>query len=532
MTRGLTVSIARATLRASLAAGVIASGLVGVGATPAVAGRGFSPRWTSSTVAVRGLRGLANAGPALRNDAAVTMSSTNQNICWSQTRNDIAGDASTLDMVSTMLQYDCKSKLLTVSVNTRDSFATPQVHDFLSAFDTDSNAGTGCGGSDLYVDAAWIPSRNQMLAATFTVDSCTAEPLLQTSLTAKRSNTKNLAVSFDPAPYFPHLNDFAWGVLIAPDTDNFDVAGSGALFLASIPNFPPSGSTAFTTHTTSQIGGSFSAIIPGDFGGDSKTDLLLYRAGAGADALWTNNGSGGFTSSPVTINGVYNAIIPGDFNHDGHTDLLFYLAGSKQDFIWSGNGAGGFTSRPFTINGSYRIIPGDFNGDGYTDLLFYARGTAQDYIWTFHNGGYASAPFTINGTYQITPADVTGDGRTDLLFYAPGAPHDYIWPAHAASPGHVAFGSDAYPINNVYTHIYAGDFNGDGHDDLFLWSRGWGPDALLRGQTAAPFLAAGSQTVINEFYDTIIPGDFGGDAKSDLLLVAFGSGTEQLWEGK
>jgi hypothetical protein len=498
-------------------------------AAPSAAATPAAPRWASGAAQVARAHALADRSGA-RPLAAATPLSTNSNICWTQTHNDTAGDASTLDIIQAELEYDCASKNLTVVVTTRDAFATPQVHDFFGAFDIDADASTGCGGSDLYADAAWVPDRNQMLAAVFTVTSCSATPDLKEFLAPKRYSAHSIALTFDPSAYFPHLNQFSWGVLTAPDPDNFDVVGNGSLMPASIPNFPPSGSTAFSMHTPSQIGGAFTDIIPGKFSGGAATDLILYRAGSGADALWTNLGNGTFSSTPLSINGTYTQIVPGDFNHDGHTDLLFYLAGPKQDFIWFGNGSGGFTSHPFTINGSYHVVPGDYNADGYTDLLFYAPGTAHDYIWTFHNGGFTSAPFTINGSYQITPGDFNGDGRTDLLFYAPGTAPDYIWDAHAVGSG-VEFGSHAYPINDVYTHLYAGNFGGGSFDDVFLWSRGWGPDSLLRGQSGAPFLTKGSQIVINEFYDKIVVGDFNGDGKADLFLISYGTGADQLWEG-
>ena len=463
--------------------------------------------------------------------AAPAHAATNTNICWSQSEGDPAGDATGIDLGSATLEYDCSSKLLTLSARAIAPFATPTVHDFFGAFDTDSNPNTGCGGSDLYADAAWVPARNEMLAALVTETSCSGQPTFKQWLVPKRSDGYHLSLSFNPAHYIPHLSSFNWGAYIAVDPDNYDLVGSGNLFHASIPTFPPSGSSAFSVHSPSQVGGSFNAIIPGRFSGNAATDLLLYRAGRGADALWVNDGSGHFTGHPLTINGDYNRIVPGDFNHDGHTDLLFYLAGRGQDFIWYGNGNGGFTSHPFTINGAYVIVPGDYNGDGYTDLLFYGPGRAPDYIWTFHAGGYTSHSFTINGLYSITPADFNGDGRTDLLFYAAGRSADYVWNAHAVGAG-VQFGSHPYPINGAYTGVYAGDFDGDHHDDLFFWSRGWGRDSMLRGTSTPPYLKAGSQIVINEPYNTIVPGDFNNDGKADLFLVRFGSGADQLWEGK
>ena len=452
---------------------------------------------------------------------------TNENVCWSQNLHDALGDATSLDIDTATLEYDCSSKLLTVGVTTVDAFATPDVQDFFAAFDTDGNPSTGCGGADLYADAAWVPARDEMLAALYTVTSCSSQEVIVENLVPKRSDADNLYLTFDPATVIPNLGNFAWSVFIAPDPDNFDVVGDGSLLPASIPNFPPSGSTAFSIKSVDQIDGTFTDVVPGDFNGDGKTDLLLYRAGTGADAIWTSEGNGHFVSTPVTINGAYDEVIPGDFDHDGKTDLLFYKRGATTDYMWTDIGTGHPVSHAFTIRGDYDIVPGDFNGDGYTDLLFYAPGPAHDYIWTFHAGGYSSSAVTINGSYKITAADVNGDHRSDLLFYTPGTAPDYIWITRSGG----GFTSYAYPVNRDYTSVIPGDFGGDGHDDLFFWARGWAPDALFRGTSSPPYLTAGSQIVVNEFYNVIVPGDFNGDGKTDLMMIMYGTGVDELWEG-
>ena len=158
-----------ALLGAGLAAGstaAVAGATTSGSATPgATIGAMNRPGWATAPLSVPTSSGPSRGGHAL----AASPNVSNPNICWSQTEGDPAGDATSLDLVSGTLEYDCSSKLLTISARTAARFATPSVHDFFAAFDTDDNASTGCGGSDLYADAAWVPARNEMEAAIFTV---------------------------------------------------------------------------------------------------------------------------------------------------------------------------------------------------------------------------------------------------------------------------------------------------------------------------------------------------------------------------
>ena len=274
---------------------------------------------------------------------------------------------------------------MTVGITTVDVFATPEVHDFVAAFDTDGNPSTGCAGADLYVEAAWESDRSQTLAALYNETSCGAPTSIAQWLVPRRSDSHNLYLSF-PESFIPSHTHFGWNVIISPDPDSWDSVGYGSLSPASIPDFPPSGSTVFSGTVADPIYGPFTALVPGDFNGDGKTDLLAYRAGTGADAICTSLGGGHFSCAAVTINNSYDQVIPGDFDHDGQTDLLFYKRGAPTQYLWTNIGTGHPTTHAFTIRGSYIIVPGDYNGDGYTDLLFYAPGPTSDYVWSFGPG--------------------------------------------------------------------------------------------------------------------------------------------------
>jgi hypothetical protein len=67
-------------------------------------------------------------------------------------------------------------------------------------------------------------------------------------------------------------------------------------------------------------------IIPGDFGGDGKTDLLFYDRDAGLYAFYTvsSNGKLSRLSDGDNWRKTWDMIIPVNFGGDGKTDLLFY----------------------------------------------------------------------------------------------------------------------------------------------------------------------------------------------------------------
>ncbi|MEM1312112.1 MAG: S8 family serine peptidase [Patescibacteria group bacterium] len=131
-------------------------------------------------------------------------------------------------------------------------------------------------------------------------------------------------------------------------------------------------------------------IVAGDFNGDQKSDLIKQETvgqtiGYTLAKVYLSNGDGTF-AEPISItnmsdfNGKEVNIIPGDFNGDGKSDIIRHEINNWVDDhrdteIYLSNGDGTF-AEPISItnmsdfNGKeVNIIPGDFNGDGKSDLL-------------------------------------------------------------------------------------------------------------------------------------------------------------------
>ena len=173
-----------------------------------------------------------------------------------------------------------------------------------------------------------------------------------------------------------------------------------------------------------------------DFDGDGRTDLAIYRRGAVAtdQATWwikPSSGSGGDTVVPFgsTGNGTtsFDAPVPGDYDGDGKFDIAIYRFGTApaNNFIIlnSSNGAVSFQQWG-NFNTDY-IVPGDFDGDGKYDLAVARTGAtgASPLVWWIRNssnGGVRVQQFGLTSDFPVQ-GDYDGDARTDVAIYRAGA---------------------------------------------------------------------------------------------------------------
>lgn len=258
------------------------------------------------------------------------------------------------------------------------------------------------------------------------------------------------------------------------------------------------------------------SLSSGDWNGDGKDDLMVgavenyvfidygtVSTSSGKDIFGINEFEGAITYSGVVASG-------GDTDGDGSDDLVVTDSSSKgAAYLFVGEFGGAVSLSAYTeatITGSGNsdalgvsaALDGDLNGDGYDDLLVSASYVSNG------TGAVYGCFGPLSGTSAGTACDLRLSGPSSLAY----------------------FGWDV---------AYVGDENGDGDTDILVGSTGMdgtGTDSgrayLFRGPLSgakaastadATFLGSGNYASTGASVDGA--GDFNGDGNDDLLIGAY-----------
>lgn len=209
---------------------------------------------------------------------------------------------------------------------------------------------------------------------------------------------------------------------------------------------------------------------PGDYDGDGKDDVAVWRSGAATVASFYILQSATNTLRQEAFGQTGdNPTVVGDYDGDGKDDLAVYRAGAAgQQSTWyyrtTPNGA--VTYVPWGIGGDF-VAPGDYDGDGKYDFVVMRNDGGSARFWQrLATGTTSTSVFGLN-TDLIVPGDYDGDTKTDLaVVRAVGSDVVWFWrPSSGGADQQVNFGlvGDA-PIQ--------GDYDGDGKTDVAMFRSG------------------------------------------------------------
>lgn len=173
-----------------------------------------------------------------------------------------------------------------------------------------------------------------------------------------------------------------------------------------------------------------------DYDGDGITDFATFRrgAGAGAQAFWfirqsTNNADRivPFGTTGAATND-QDFPVAGDYDGDGKYDIAVYRAGAltpTNSFIVQRSSDSAITFQAFGNFTTDYILPGDYDGDGKFDYAVGRTGAtgASPLVWWIlqsSNGQVRVQPFGISSDLPIQ-GDYDGDARADIAIYRRGA---------------------------------------------------------------------------------------------------------------
>ncbi len=172
-----------------------------------------------------------------------------------------------------------------------------------------------------------------------------------------------------------------------------------------------------------------------DYDGDGITDVAVFRRGATptSQTTWFIRQSATNTARLVnfglTGNGTstFDVPVPGDYDGDGKFDVAIYRFGQlpTNTFIILRSSDNGVTYQQWGNFNTDYIVPGDYDGDGKFDFAAARTGATatSPMTWIIRRSSDNGTTFQQFGFTSDLPTqgDYDGDARTDISVYRSGA---------------------------------------------------------------------------------------------------------------
>jgi len=285
----------------------------------------------------------------------------------------------------------------------------------------------------------------------------------------------------------------------------------------------------YTTEVAAQGPASdFQKVVSGDFNGDGIQDVAAWlhngewRVGLGsADGRFTFS-----TWTSWTAPGIKEVHV-GDFNDDGRDDIIGLFNNGDRGRWWVARSEGdGFVNRHWGNYGNYHgisdVLVGNFDGVKGDDLAVIAN---SGVVWMVKTSNSRfqylnSHRWSLNSGVEFTQAgDFNGDGREDIVAAFGTGRDRSLFVAKSVGPAN-GFASVKFAdltVTQTFDSLLVGDFNNDGRDDVVArlnGSKWWVGEA---GINTFEFGYWGDWSFVSGELTDVRIGDTNGDGISDIL---------------
>jgi hypothetical protein len=266
----------------------------------------------------------------------------------------------------------------------------------------------------------------------------------------------------------------------AADVD-FDGTSDGVVWRAGTGTwYARHSGTSGATYTAVQWGDQASGDVPvpGDYDGDGQTDLAVWRASTGVWYILKSSDNYRYATYLAVQWGSQadgDIPVPGDYDGDGKTDLAVWRPSAGVWYILKS--AGNYSTYLAVQWGNQAEgdvpVPGDYDGDGKTDPAIWRASTGTWY-WLRSRDAYSYATYgAVQWGIQAagdTPmaVDYDGDGKIDPAVWR-ASTGTWYWLRSSNAYSYATYVGVQWGSQADGDVPMPGDYDGDGKTDPAVW---------------------------------------------------------------